>query len=164
MLAFVWAEDQNRLIGSGDKLPWRLPNDVKFFKDITMRGDILTGRKTYETIPNRPLKDRRNIVLTSDKNYVAEGAIIVHSKEEILEIDKQEARDLYIIGGAKLFELFEDEVDELFRTVIHDTFEGDVYFPESFDYSKFELIWKEEGIVDERNKHAHTFEQWRRKK
>lgn len=164
MFAYVWAEDENRLIGDGDSLPWRLPNDVKFFKDITMSGDIVTGRKTYETIPNRPLKDRRNIVLTSDENYVANGAIIVHSKEEILEIDKQEARDLYIIGGAKLFELFEDEVDELFRTVIHDTFEGDVYFPESFDYSKFELIWKEEGVVDERNKHAHTFEQWRRKK
>lgn len=164
MLAYVWAEDENRLIGAGDELPWRLPADVKFFKDITMRGDIVTGRKTYETIPNRPLKDRRNIVLTSDKNYVAEGAIVVHSKEEILEIDEQETRDLYIIGGSKLFELFENEVDELFRTVIHDTFEGDVYFPQNFDYSKFELVWQEEGKVDEKNRHAHTFEQWRRKK
>ena len=129
MLAFVWAEDENRLIGDGDALPWRLPADVKFFKEVTMRGDIVSGRKTYETIPKRPLPGRRNIVLTSDKNYEAPGAIIVHSKEEVLDIAKNEMKDLYIIGGSSLFNLFEQQVDYLYRTVIHDMFDGDVYFP-----------------------------------
>ena len=113
MIAYVWAEDENRLIGDGDALPWRLPADVKFFKEITMRGDIVSGRKTYETIPRRPLPGRRNIVLTSDENYVAPGATVVHSKEEILDIAKKDGKDLYIIGGSSLFVMFEAEVDEL---------------------------------------------------
>lgn len=163
MLAYVWAEDETRLIGKGDRLPWRLPADVAFFKKITMRGDMVTGRKTYETIPNRPLPGRRNIVLTTEKDYEAPGAIVVHSKEEVLELEKKNGEDLYIIGGSSLFEMFEDEVDELYRTVIHDTFEGDTYFPHGFNYDAFELIKTEKGIVDEKNEYEHTYELWRRK-
>jgi Dihydrofolate reductase len=164
MLAFVWAEDENRLIGKGDTLPWRLPADVAFFKKITMRGDMVTGRKTYESIPNRPLPGRRNIVLTTQRDYEAPGAIVVHSKEEILELERTGDKDLYIIGGAVLFKMFENEVDELYRTVIHSAFEGDTYFDEDFDYKKFELVKTEKGIVDEKNLYEHTFELWRRKK
>lgn len=163
VIAYVWAEDENRLIGDGDALPWRLPADVKFFKEITMRGDIVAGRKTYDTIPRRPLPGRRNIVLTSDKSYEAPGAIVVHSKEEILDIAKNGNEDLYIIGGGTLFEIFESEVDELYRTVVHDTFEGDVYFPEDFDYEPFERVEHWAGPVDEKNKHPHTYEIWKRK-
>lgn len=163
MLAFVWAEDENGLIGKGDGLPWRLPADVAFFKKITMRGDMVTGRKTYETIPKRPLPGRKNIVLTRQKDYDAPGAIVVNSKEEVLELEKNNDEDLYIIGGAVLFKMFEQEVDELYRTVIHETFEGDVYFDENFNYDDFELIKSEKGIVDEKNIYEHTFELWRRK-
>lgn len=163
MLAYVWAEDKNRLIGKDGALPWRLPADVAFFKKITMRGDMVTGRKTYETIPNRPLPGRRNIVLTRQKNYEASGATVVYSKEEILELEKNGAEDLYIIGGAVLFKMFEDEVDELYRTVIHATFEGDTYFDENFNYDNFELIKTERGIIDEKNLYEHTFELWKRK-
>lgn len=89
MLAYVWAEDENKLIGRDKALPWRLPADIKFFKDVTMQGDIVTGRKTYETIPNRPLPGRRNIVLTLQADYEAPGAIVVHSKEEILALEEK---------------------------------------------------------------------------
>ena len=163
MLAYVWAEDENRLIGKEDKLPWRLPADVAFFKKVTMRGDLVTGRKTYETIPNRPLPGRRNIVLTRQKNYEAPGAIVVNSKEEVLELERTGDEDLYIIGGADLFKMFEADVDELYRTVIHHSFEGDTYFDENFDYNQFELVKTEEGIVDEKNRYPHTFEIWKRK-
>lgn len=163
MLAYVWAEDENKVIGKGGELPWRLPADMAFFKKITMRGDIVTGRKTYETIPIRPLAGRRNIILTSQEDYGPPGAIVVYSKEEVLELDEKNDTDLYIIGGSSLFKMFEDEVDELYRTVIHDTFEGDTYFPEDFNFKPFELIKSEAGPVDERNKHKHTFELWRRK-
>ncbi|WP_342387585.1 dihydrofolate reductase [Salinicoccus bachuensis] len=163
MLAYVWAEDENKLIGREKALPWRLPADIKFFKDVTMRGDIVTGRKTYETIPNRPLPGRRNIVLTLQADYEAPGAIVVHSKEEILALEKENGEDLYIIGGATLFRMFEDEVDALYRTVIHDTFEGDTYFPADFDYSPFERVEAWPGPVDEKNRYPHTYEVWRRK-
>ncbi len=164
MLAYVWAEDENRLIGKGNGLPWRLPADVQFFKKVTMRGDMVTGRKTYESIPNRPLPGRENIVLTRNEEYEAPGATVVHTIDEVLEIEKNTDNTLYIIGGATLFEQFEDEVDELYRTVIHDTFEGDQWFPEDFDYSRFELVKSEEGVVDEKNIYPHTYELWRRKK
>lgn len=163
MLAYVWAEDENGLIGKDAELPWRLPADVKFFRKVTMRGDIVTGRRTYETIPTRPLPGRRNIVLTNQLNYESSGAIVVHSKEEILKIEEQSDEDLYIIGGAVLFRMFEDEVDELYRTVIHDTFEGDTYFPGNFDYTRFELVRSEKGAVDEKNIYEHTYELWKRK-
>jgi dihydrofolate reductase len=163
MLAYVWAEDENKLIGRDKALPWRLPADIKFFKDVTMQGDIVTGRKTYETIPNRPLPGRRNIVLTLQADYEAPGAIVVHSKEEILALEKENDEDLYIIGGGTLFRMFEDEVDVLYRTVIHDTFEGDTYFPPDFDYTPFERVESWDGPVDGKNKYPHTYEVWRRK-
>ncbi|CAD2072264.1 dihydrofolate reductase [Phocicoccus pinnipedialis] len=162
MLAYVWAEDENRLIGKDDELPWRLPGDVKFFKDVTMRGDIVMGRDTYETIPKRPLKGRRNIVLTHREDYDGNGAIIVHSKEEILRLHEHSGEDFYIIGGATLFEMFENEVDELYRTVIHESFNGDTYFPGDFDYSKFERVKYWDGVVDDKNIYPHTFEVWKR--
>src|SRR5699024_12469487 len=155
MLAFVWAEDENKLIGKGDELPWRLPADVGFFKKVTMRGDMVTGRKTYETIPRRPLPGRRNIVLTTQKDYDAPGAIVVHSKEKILELEEKNGEDLYIIGGESLFRMFEGEVDELYRPVIHDTFDGDTYFPKDFDYEPFVLVETEDGTVDKKKKDGH---------
>lgn len=163
MLAYVWAEDKNHLIGNREQLPWRLPADVKFFKEVTMRGDIVMGSKTYESIPKRPLKGRRNIVLTRNKEYEAPGAIVVHSKQEILDLYAHYGEDFYIIGGVSLFEMFEDEVDALYRTVIHDTFIGDVYFPGNFDYKDFKIVKAWDGILDDKNIHEHTYEIWKRK-
>lgn len=164
MLAYVYAEDENHLIGAGDGLPWRLPADVKFFKDVTMRGDILSGRTTYETIPKRPLPGRLNIIMTGREDYPEEeGTLVVHSKEEFMDYYRSQDEDIYIIGGGVIFELFEDEVDELYRTIVHDTFEGDVYFPKDFDYSPFEIVETIEGPVDEKNPHPHTYEIWKRK-
>ena len=157
MLAYVWAEDENKLIGRDKALPWRLPADIKFFKDVTMQGNIVTGRKTYETIPNRPLPGRRNIVLTLQADYEAPGAIVVHSKEEILALEEENDEDLYIIGGGTLFRLFEDEVDVLYRTVIHDTFEGDTYFPPDSDHSPFARVESRDGPVDGKNKYPPTY-------
>lgn len=164
MLAYVYAEDENHLIGKEDGLPWRLPADVKFFKDVTMRGDILSGRTTYETIPKRPLPGRLNIIMTGREDYPEEeGTLVVHSKEEFMDYYRSQDEDIYIIGGGVIFELFEDEVDELYRTIVHDTFEGDVYFPQDFDYSPFEIVETIEGEVNEKNPHPHTFEIWKRK-
>lgn len=138
--------------------------DVKFFKDVTMRGDILSGRTTYETIPKRPLPGRLNIIMTGREDYPEEeGTLVVHSKEEFMDYYRSQDEDIYIIGGGVIFELFEDEVDELYRTIVHDTFEGDVYFPQDFDYSPFEIVETIEGEVNEKNPHPHTFEIWKRK-
>ena len=83
-ITFIWAEDKNGLIGEAGSLPWSLPADMKFFKETTMNDVVVMGRKTYESIPKRPLKNRINIVLTKQLDYKADGAIVCHSKEDVL--------------------------------------------------------------------------------
>lgn len=162
MLTFVWIEDENQLIGQANQLPWHLPAELKHFKAVTMGDAVLMGRKTYETLPIKPLPNRRNIILTRNKDYVAPGAEVFHSKEAILSAVDTDQQTLHIIGGGEIYRLFIDEVDELYQTVIEGDFEGDTYFP-TLDFSEFELLSKKEGIVDEANRHPHTFYHYRRK-
>lgn len=163
MLTFVWAEDAHGVIGKEGSLPWSLPNDMKFFKEVTLSGNILMGRKTFESIPNPPLPGRKNIVLTRNKHFYYEGVMVCHSKEDVLNFSNNSKKPLHIIGGADLFSLFTDEVDQLYRTVIHETFAGDTYMPQ-IDYEQFELVEEEEGIVDQKNHYPHTFQIYKRKK
>ena len=153
---FVWAEDKNGLIGKEGTLPWNLPNEMKHFVEVTMDDVVVMGRKTYESIPNRPLKNRVNIVLTSNEDYEAPGAIVVHSKQAILDYVKDIEKPLHIIGGTTLFNLFIDEVDLLYRTVVEESFEGDTYMPE-INYRYFRVVDSKEGVVDEKNIYPHHF-------
>lgn len=162
MITFVWAEDENGLIGRDGQLPWHLPADMQFFKRVTLTGDVVMGRKTLESIPNPPLKNRENVVLTSNKDFKLPGVKVCHSKKEILEETKHSEKPLHIIGGVSLFELFKDDVDMLYRTVIHDTFEGDTYMP-PIDYAQFELVEEVKGHIDEKNIYPHTFQIFKRK-
>lgn len=162
MLTFVWTEDENQLIGQANQLPWHLPADLKHFKAVTMGDAVLMGRKTYESLPIKPLPNRRNIILTRNKDYVAPGAEVFHSKEAILSAVDTDQQTLHIIGGGEIYRLFIDEVDELYQTIIEGDFEGDTYFP-TLDFSEFELLSEKEGIVDEANRHPHTFYHYRRK-
>lgn len=160
---FVWAEDEKGLIGREGTLPWDLPNEMKYFVEVTTGDVVVMGRKTYESIPNRPLKNRVNIVLTRDEDYKAEGAIVCHSKEEILEVVKDIEKPIHIIGGTSLFDMFMDEVNVLYRTVVYETFEGDTYMPK-IDYKYFRVVESKEGITDEENIYAHTFYLYERKR
>ena len=162
MLTFVWIEDENQLLGQANKLPWHLPAELKHFKAVTVGDAVLMGRKTYEALPIKPLPNRRNIILTRNKDYVAPGAEVFHSKEAILSAVDTDQQTLHIIGGGEIYRLFIDEVDELYQTIIEGDFEGDTYFP-TLDFSEFELLSEKEGIVDEANRHPHTFYHYRRK-
>ncbi len=159
---FVWAEDKNGVIGRDGTLPWHLPNEMKHFVNVTINDVVVMGRKTYESIPKRPLKNRVNIVLTSNKNYEAPGAIVVHSKQDILQYVKEIEKPIHIIGGSSLFEMFIDEVDILYRTVVEEEFQGDTYMPE-INYRYFRVVDSKEGIVDEKNKYPHQFFIYERK-
>ncbi|MCQ9209063.1 dihydrofolate reductase [Granulicatella seriolae] len=160
MLAFVWAEDENGLIGKNGTLPWTLPNDLKFFKEITMDGTIVMGRKTFEGMNKRLLPGRQTIVLTRQTGYDGNGAEVLLDKETILQDAKED--DIYIIGGSDIFKLFLDDVDVLYQTKIHETFEGDTYFPK-LDWDKFQLKKSVEGSLDENNTYPHTFSLFIRK-
>lgn len=163
MITFVWAEDEQGVIGKDGTLPWSLPNDMKFFKEVTLTGDIVMGRKTFESIPNPPLPKRKNIVLTRNEDFSHDGVIVLHSKEEVMKFAQENDKPLHIIGGAVIFEQFADVVDTLYRTKIHDTFEGDTFMSD-IDYDQFTLSKETEGVVDEKNQHPHTFQIFERKK
>ncbi|ANX13443.1 dihydrofolate reductase [Fictibacillus arsenicus] len=150
MISFVVAMDENRAIGKDNDLPWYLPNDLKHFKKTTMGKPIVMGRKTYESI-GKPLPGRENIVVTRDQSYEAEGTTIVHSVDEVLQIN---AEEICVIGGSEIFKQFLPVADRLYITEIHHTFEADTYFPELND-NEWKEVSRTEGIVDEKNKYPH---------
>ena len=143
MISFLWAEDQNGLIGKENDLPWRLPADLQYFKDTTMGHPIVMGRKTYESI-GRPLPGRTNIILTRDTEYKVKGCLVFHSKEELLQWIEQNESEVFITGGSDIFQLFLDQVDRLYVTKIFATFDGDTYFPK-INWENWRLISSEKG-------------------
>ena len=155
MLAFVWAEDKNHLIGKEGKLPWYLPNDLQFFKDLTSYQTIVMGRKTFEGMGKRLLPNRHTIILTHDKDYYVPGAEVVTDYRDIL-LDAEE-EDMYIVGGSQIYQLFAEDVDVLYRTVIAAEFTGDSYFP-TINWEKFSLVKTIEGMVNSENLFPHRFE------
>jgi len=137
ILSLVVAMSENKVIGRDGDLPWRLPNDLKHFKQVTMGKPIIMGRKTWESLYVKPLPGRRNIVITRNAGYEAEGAEISDSLESALILATGEDEAM-IIGGAELFATALDTATRLHLTEIHADIEGDTYFPNS-DRS----LWRE---------------------
>lgn len=156
MISFLVAMDQNRLIGRNNELPWHLPNDLKYFKEVTMGHKIVMGRKTYESI-GRPLPGRENIVLSTNPLFHPEGCQVFHQLDEFLSFANQnKAEEIFVIGGAIIFEKLFDYADRLYITEIQEQFDGDTYFP-AFDLNSWKLISSKEGVVDEKNIYPHRF-------
>ncbi|WP_421379042.1 dihydrofolate reductase [Bacillus salacetis] len=161
MISFVWAMDENGVIGHENKLPWRLPEDLKFFKETTMGHPIVMGRKTFESI-GKPLPGRENIVLTRDVSYEADGCIIYHEVEEVLHYAEEREVEVMVTGGAEIFKKFILYADKLYVTRIFENFEGDTYFPE-LNWDDYKLISTKQGIQNEQNPHHYVFEVYEKK-
>ncbi|MCQ4085585.1 dihydrofolate reductase [Saccharibacillus sp. JS10] len=159
VITLIWAQDEQELIGKNNTMPWRLPADLAYFKSQTVGKAIVMGRKTWESFGSKPLKDRQNIVLTRNKAFQAEGATVVHSIEEALQM--AESEEVMIIGGAEIYALYLPIADQLRVTQVQGTFEGDTFFP-SLDKSAWKLVSSEKGIVDEKNKYEHEFQVYER--
>lgn len=161
MISLLVAMDQNRTIGKDNDLPWHLPADLAFFKRVTMGHSIVMGRKTHESI-GRALPGRPNIIITRDKDYTSDGCRIIHSIEEIKELEENKEDELFVIGGAEIFNKTVHFADLLYITLIEETFEGDTFFPE-FNEAEWELVSKEKGIKNERNPYDYYFMIYKRK-
>ena len=127
--------DANRGIGKNNDLMWHLPNDMKFFKEKTTDNIVVMGRKNYESIPEkyRPLPNRENVILTRNKDFKAEGCIVLHSFDELLQYyENEEDRTMFIIGGGEIYKeaLKKDIVDEMYITKVNKSFNADTFFPE----------------------------------
>lgn len=152
-ISFIFAMDRNRAIGVNNKLPWHLPGDLKFFKNVTMGHPILMGRKTYESI-GKPLPGRRNVILTQNTAYQAEGCEVIHSVDEA--IDAFQEQELFVIGGAEIFKLFASHVNRMYITYIEDEFEADTYMSD-LDLSDWTLVSSEQGERNEKNPYEYYF-------
>jgi dihydrofolate reductase len=134
-IAIIVAMDANRGIGKNNDLMWHLPADMKFFKDKTTDNIVVMGRKNYESIPEkyRPLPNRENVILTRNKDFKAEGCIVLHSIEEVLKhYENEEDRTMFIIGGGEIYKeaLKKDIVDEMYITKVNKSYDADTFFPE----------------------------------
>lgn len=156
MLSIIVAYDKNRTIGANNQLPWHLPADLAYFKKVTMGRPIIMGRKTHESI-GRPLPGRDNIIITRNKEYQAEGCIVVHSIEDIRALENQKNNEeMFIIGGAEIFKELIDEVDKLYITYIDAEFSGDTFFPD-MEMNSWTKVSEEKGIRDEKNPYDYYF-------
>jgi len=157
----IAAAGENNELGKENDLLWHLPDDFKRFKKITSHHFIIMGRKTFESFPN-PLPNRTHIVITQNRKYGKQGAVVVYGMEEALEKAKS-TKDIFIIGGGEIFKMGLEVADKIELTRVHGTFEdADTFFPE-FSKDQWKLVSSEEHAQDEKHKYSFTYETWIRK-
>lgn len=153
-ISLVAAMGFNRVIGKDNAMPWRLPADLRHFKEVTMGKPVIMGRKTFESI-GRALPGRYNIVVTRDMGYKAQGATVVHSSGEALAA-AGEVDEVMIIGGQSLYEEFLPRAETLYLTLVEAQVQGDTFFPE-YSHADWEELSREAHDADARNPYPFTF-------
>ena len=159
-ITIVAAIASNNVIGQKNALPWDIPEDLKRFKQLTSGHIILMGRKTFDSI-GRPLPNRTNIVMTRDTNYQKKGIEIVFDEREALNLIKDLNQEVFIIGGSKIYELFEPWTTSLMITRVLKDFEGDAFFPE-INWNNWQ-VESEEEFLDEKSGISCKLEEYLRK-
>ena len=159
MITIIAAIAKNNALGLNNRLIWHLPNDLKRFKKVTLGHHVIMGRKTFESL-GRPLPNRTTIIVTRDKNYVAEKCIVVNSIEEALKSAKQDDNP-FILGGAEIYRQALPLADELDITWVHKNFKADAFFPE-IDFKIWREISREDFKEDSVNKYDYSFVKYRK--
>lgn len=161
-ISFVVAASENNVIGKDNKLPWHLPNDLKFFKNTTWAMPVIMGRKTFESF-GKALPGRTNIVITRQADWKAEGVIVVNNLERAVEAaTATDAKESFIIGGGDIFLQSWPKADKIYITRVHAEFEGDVFFPE-INPNEWHQLSDKHFSPDEKHQYAYSFQQWKRK-
>ena len=160
-LALVVARAANGVIGRDGDLPWRLRSDLALFKANTLGKPVIMGRKTWDSLPRKPLPGRMNIVLTRDQSFEPAGAVVSDNWSEAVQIAKEQAADdgageVCVIGGRALFELALPKAKRLYLTEVAAEVEGDVHFP-AFDESAWTEVRREAHQAGEGDDHAFVF-------
>ncbi|HYX07824.1 MAG TPA: dihydrofolate reductase, partial [Bacteroidales bacterium] len=150
IISQIAAMTRNRVIGKDNRLPWRLPADMAFFKSTTTGHHVIMGRKNYEA-EKKPLPSRTNIVVTSKADYKAEGCIVVHSIKEGIEIARKDGeKECFIIGGGEIYQESLEMTDQIYLTIIDTEMDGDVFFPE-INFDNWKIVRQNEYAKDENN-------------
>lgn len=143
MINIIVAIAKNNVIGKNNEIPWHYPEDLQYFKEVTMGKNVLMGSKTFDSIIKRlgkPLPGRNNIVLTRNKDFSYPGVTVINDLESFL---KSQTDDIFIIGGSSIYRQTLAYADKLYITFIDEEYEGDTFFPE-IDFQNYQLIEKKE--------------------
>ena len=161
MISMIAAMAHDRVIGLDNQMPWHLPADLAHFKRVTLGKPVLMGRKTFESI-GRPLPGRRNLVISRNPDYRADGVEVIDSVEAALALlADSDVAELMVIGGGHLYGQLLPRADRLYLTRIDLAVEGDTRFP-AFDDGQWQRIDCESHPADEKNPHPYRFETWQR--
>ena len=162
ILSQVVAAAENNAIGKNNQLLWSLPNDTKFFKNTTWGMPVIMGRKTFESL-GKPLTGRTNIVITTQQDWQAAGAIVVHDIEEAMAAAAgTDAKEAFIIGGGTIYKQTLPVTQRVYLTRVHTSIEGDAFFPE-MNKADWELLSQLDFNADEKHAYAYSFQVWQRK-
>jgi len=161
ILSIVVARAANGVIGRDGDLPWRLKSDLALFKANTLGKPIIMGRKTWDSLPRKPLPGRMNLVLTRDGSFESEKAVVCESFMEAVQMAREQAQDdgvdeVCVIGGRALFEMALPKARRLYITEVDATVDGDVTFPE-FDEAAWTEVRRETHLAGDGDDHAFIF-------
>ncbi len=154
MISIIVATCENQGIGKGNQLLWHLPNDLKFFKRITSGHTVIMGRKTFESI-GRPLPNRRNIIITRQKDFEADGVIKAASISEALRLTADES-EVFIIGGAEIYRQTLPLANRIYLTKVSAQLDADAFFP-VLSPDEWEIKTTEDHPADEKHTYAYSF-------
>lgn len=162
IISSIVAVAKNGVIGHNNDIPWYLPADLKYFKKQTLNHHIIMGRNCYDSI-GKPLPKRTNIIMTRNPFFIVSNCLVTNSLEEALSIafDNNE-EEVFIIGGAQIYELSMPLWDRLYYTEVDIEPEGDVFFPK-MNWDEWELTFEEKHLAEGKNEHNYTFKTFNKK-
>lgn len=165
-ISIIVAASENNVIGNNNAIPWHLPDDLKYFREKTKGHPVIMGRKNYESIIDvlgHPLPDRRNIIVTRDRDYSAPECDIASSLDEAIMFAAQgdDTEEIFIIGGGEIYKQALEMCNYVYLTRVHADIEGDVFFPE-LPEGEWEETDRLEHPTDEKHKYAFTFLTYKR--
>jgi dihydrofolate reductase len=155
-IAIIVAIAENDAIGRNNELLWHLSDDLKRFKKITAGHTVIMGKRTYESLPVRPLANRKNIVITDLPGEKIEGCLMAYSIRQAVELADPDSEN-FIIGGGSVYRQFLPLCDRLYITRVHQSFDADTFFPE-IDNKLWTLTSEEPGPPDPKNPFSYTYQ------
>lgn len=159
IISLVVAAANNNAIGKNNQLLWHLPNDMKYFKNVTWGMPVVMGRKTFESL-GKPLAGRKNIVLTKQEGWKAEGVVAVKEfKDALFLVKEMDVKEVMVIGGGEIYRSVFDKANRIHMTRVDAEFEADTFFP-VIDPKVWRLVSQKNYEADERHKYNYSFQVW----
>ncbi len=159
MISLVVAAANNNVIGKDNQLLWKLPNDMKHFKNVTWGMPVVMGRKTFESL-GKPLSGRKNIVLSKQAGWEQEGVIVVKKIEDaVFLVQQMDVKEMMVIGGGQIYKSLFDKAKRIYLTRVDGEPEGDTYFP-SIDPKAWHLVSQQDFEADEKHAYNYSFQTW----